>query len=86
MIQKGVIHNSAIYNNKLSWKAKGLIIYFLSAHNDNSVTFEELRISSKDGRDSLTNGLKELIEHGYIIRTQTRTENGSFGAWSYTIC
>jgi len=81
MINKNVLHNE-----NLSWKARGIIGYLLSLPDDWNLYTEELeRHSNKDGRESLASGIKELINNGYIIREQARTERGSFGAWNYTV-
>ena len=39
----------------------------------------------KDGVDSICAGVRELEEHGYVIRQRVRNTNGQLGAIEYTI-
>lgn len=39
----------------------------------------------KDGVDSICAGVRELEEHGYVIRQRVRNPNGQLGAIEYTI-
>ncbi|WP_036605308.1 helix-turn-helix domain-containing protein [Paenibacillus assamensis] len=69
-------------DDRLSWKAKGLLIYLLSKPEGWQVYESDLIKRSKDGRDSVRAGIKELISCGYLMRRQIR-ENGSFGRMEY---
>jgi len=81
MINKGVMKDE-----QLSWKARGLMGYLLSLPDDWIIHLSELeKHSSKDGRESLASGIKELIDLGYIVREQARKEDGNFGTWNYTV-
>ena len=62
-------------NKNLSWKAKGLMAFFLSSPDRVDLNLLDLSEYSKDGRDSLRAGLKELEDAGYIGSGQIR-ENG----------
>ncbi|MFO7295997.1 MAG: hypothetical protein C0P72_008235 [Clostridia bacterium] len=62
-----VVINKSIFNDKrLSWKAKGLMGYFLSKPDDWKITISDLIKQSKDGRDSVYSGLAELKKYGYL--------------------
>ncbi len=79
------IANSCLRDKRISWKAKGLMAYFMS--HDVTWIFRESKIidDSTDGRDSVRAGLKELITFGYLKKlTQTR-ENGKFSHIEYFI-
>jgi hypothetical protein len=39
----------------------------------------------KDGVDSICAGVRELEEHGYVVRERIRGSNGQLGAIEYTI-
>jgi len=48
-------------------------------------TTKGLACICKDGVDSITSALKELENHGYLIRQRIRYENGRLGDITYTI-
>lgn len=62
-------------DERLSWKAKGLLSYLLSKPANWRVYVSDLVKRSKDGKDAVYSALKELEAAGYIERHQTR-ENG----------
>ncbi|MFI2857528.1 helix-turn-helix domain-containing protein [Paenibacillus sp. JSM ZJ436] len=62
-------------DERLSWKAKGLLGYLLSKPSNWRVYVSDLVKRSKDGKDAVYSALKELEAAGYIERHQTR-ENG----------
>ena len=79
------LDNTFIKDISLSWKAKGLMTYFLSLPDDWTINFSEIEKHSSDGRDSLRSAIKELKEHGYLIVEQNKTEEGKFGEMVYSI-
>lgn len=40
---------------------------------------------SQDGKSSIQSALKELEENGYLVRVQTKDENGRFSSTDYTL-
>lgn len=75
-----------IYDNRLSWKAKGIMSYFLSRPDNWEFYVEEMKQHSVDKETAITTGIKELINAGYIKRTAKRNENGKFkGGYDYEI-
>ena len=74
------VHNNLILDEKLSWKAKGLLIYMLSRPTGWKYKSAEIAKNSTDGRDSVRNGLKELVENRYISR-----QKNSDGSLTYYI-
>lgn len=74
-----------IYDEGISWKAKGILAYFLS--RPDNWTFHEIEINkhSRDGRHGTRSGITELIEKGYIKRIQERNENGKFQGYIYEV-
>lgn len=72
-----VINNFICTDRRLSWKAKGIWLYAFSRPDDWTFHLSDLINQSTDGRDSLTNGLKELENCGYLEREQPR-DNGRF--------
>lgn len=69
-----VLNRTALNDERLSWKAKGIIAYMLSMPDDWKFYIEELAGHAKDGVDSLRSGIKELSKHGYVKRFPIRDE------------
>ncbi len=74
-----VMSNFHLRDVELSLKAKGLLSLMLSLPEDWDYTTKGLSCICKDGVDSITSSLKELENHGYLIRQRTRYENGRLG-------
>lgn len=64
-------------DDRLSYKAKGLLAYLLSKPDDWKVIVGNLVNSSKDGKASVYAGLKELKECGYYEKVPVRNEQGT---------
>jgi hypothetical protein len=71
-----VISNKIAKDKNLSYKAKGIWFYAFTKPDDWVFYEKDLIENSKDGRDAVRSGLKELEEHGYLHRFRTR---GPFG-------
>ena len=74
------VHNNLILDKNISWKAKGLLLYMLSRPTGWKYKSIEIAKNSTDGRDSVRNGLKELVENRYISR-----QKNSDGSLTYYI-
>lgn len=75
-----VMDKTALHDERLSWKAKGIIAYMLSLPDDWTFFLEELSTHAADGKDSLRAGLKELKQYGYLHRYPVK-ENGKIVKW-----
>lgn len=80
-----MINRSAIQDDNLSWKAKGVLVYLLSLPDDWRIYESELCTHSPDGLTTLKTSIKELISAGYIVREQDRDETGKFNGYIYNI-
>ena len=80
-----VMSNHHLRDKSLSLKAKGLLSLMLSLPEDWDYTTKGLARICKDGVDSICAGVRELEEHGYVIRQRVRNANGQLGAIEYTI-
>ncbi len=60
----------AVQDDNLSWKAKGLHLYLISRPDGWKIRAKDLLNKSKDGQQSLYNGLKELEEFHYLKRVR----------------
>ena len=80
MLNKGFLNDE-----RLSWKAKGILSYLLSLPDDWQIYEVEIQKHSADGITSLKSGIKELMENGYIKREQTRNDKGHFIGYKYQV-
>ena len=80
-----VMANHHLRNTELSLKAKGLLSLMLSLPEEWDYTTKGLSCICKDGVDSICAGVRELEEHGYVVRERIRNPNGQLGAIEYTI-
>lgn len=72
-----MIDKTFLEDDRLSFKAKGILAYLLSKPDNWKVIVGDLVKRSKDGRDSVYTGLKELKECGYYEKNPIRNENGT---------
>ena len=80
-----VMSNHHFRNTSLSLKAKGLLSLMLSLPENWDYTLKGLARICRDGVDSISAGVRELEQHGYLIRERVRNSNGQLGAIIYTI-
>ena len=80
-----VMSNHHLRDKSLSLKAKDLLSLMLSLPEEWDYTTKGLARICKDGVDSICAGVRELEEHGYVIRQRVRNPNGQLGAIEYTI-
>lgn len=76
-----IIGNETLNDERLSWKARGLLVYLLSKPDHWRTNIEYLASQSPDGIHSVRSGMKELEDVGYITRRKTQDRNGQ---WSTT--
>ena len=79
------MHKFPINDERLSYKAKGILCYLLSKPDDWQVYEVDLQNHADDGKTSVSNGIKELMEYGYIEREIRRNEKGHFKGYNYTV-
>ena len=80
-----VMSNHHLRDMSLSLKANGLLSLMLSLPENWDYTMKGLARICKDGIDSISGGIRELEEHGYLIRERVRGANGQLGSIEYTI-
>ena len=73
-----IIDNTALRDNRLSWKAKGLMAYMLSMPDDWTFYMDELQKHATDGKSSFRSGFNELKKLGYVERKRIQREDGTF--------
>lgn len=79
------VHKSFVFDNNLSAKAKGILLYFLSRPDDWQIYTSEVVKHMNDGQKSINSGIQELMDNNYVHRTQKRAENGVFKGFEYLI-
>ena len=74
-----IVDNNVIEDKRLSFKARGLLIYMLSKPDDWKFFTDELaKRSSKDGISAIKSALNEIEAAGYLSRKQGHKKNGQF--------
>ena len=79
-----ILDNTFIKDVNLSWKAKGLMAYFLSLPDDWEIHLSEIEKHATDGKATLRSAINELKEQGYL-KVEQRKVNGKFAEMIYTI-
>ena len=79
MLDKGFIDD-----DRLSFKAKGILTYLLSKPDNWKVIVKDLINHSADGKAAIYSGLKELQKHGYYKKSPVR-ENGVIARWESVV-
>lgn len=79
------IHNAALADGRLSFKARGILAFLLSRPPGWKTSAERLAKSGIDGERAVKSGLKELEAHGYLKRTRSHADgsdpNVPAGTW-----
>jgi len=80
-----MIDKTAISDERLSWKAKGVLAYLLSLPDNWEIYVTEIEKHSTDGEKSLRSGLKELEDAGYLEKEIIRDSTGKFSGSAYVV-
>jgi hypothetical protein len=80
-----IASNAASSDPRLSYKARGILMYLLSKPDNWKVIIADLAKQSPDGERAVRAGMQELIDHGYTQRKAVRDSKGRFIEWEYTI-
>lgn len=80
-----LMSNHHLRNKALSLKAKGLLSLMLSLPDTWDYTLKGLASICSEGIDAIRTAVKELEQHGYIVRKQLRGENGRIRDMEYII-
>lgn len=81
-----IVPNAWLRDDRLSWKAKGLLAY-LASHAEGFRVSQNLMLrAATDGRDSLLSGLAELEEAGYLVKAdRDRDDSGRYASYDYRL-
>ena len=77
-------------DKRLSWQARGLLVYLLGKPDHWKVSIEALKAETIDSRkptsrDGIYSMLDELSSAGYINRVQVRDESGRMACFDYIV-
>jgi hypothetical protein len=75
------ISNSLLEDNRLSWKAKGILSYLMSRPDNWKVNKVDIQRKATEGRDSVNSAIQELKEFGYLHIYKNISEKGQFDGW-----
>lgn len=78
-----VLSNEIIRDRRLSWRARGILIYLLSMPDDWRTTTAHLTSVGQEGRDSIRGALSELEMIGYLIRQKHQDDRGRWSTATY---
>ena len=73
-----VVANTGVQDERLSWRARGLLVYLLSLPDDWVVLMTDLVNRATEGRDALYTAINELKKQRYIVSPPPRRANGRF--------
>lgn len=80
-----IVANAAIRDERLSYKARGLLALIASHREGWGVTEKQLAAKSPDGISAVRSGLKELEGAGYLRRYRVRDDLGRLGGAHWVI-
>lgn len=80
-----MLNKDFLNDNRMSWRAKGLLAYLLSKPDDWEVMICDLVAKSTEGKSIVYNTLRELINIGYIERNKLRDSKGKITKWEYRV-
>jgi hypothetical protein len=80
-----IIRNDWLRDERLSWKARGLVAYLASHRVGWETSLEQLARAGKDGKDAVATGLKELVDLGYLKINRQRDEHGKVSGTDYDL-
>jgi hypothetical protein len=85
-----ILDKSISEDKRLGWAARGFLIYLLGKPDHWQVSIQALvnevsEASEKSARDRTYSIISQLIEAGYITRTQGKGEGGKFSSYDYVV-
>lgn len=85
-----VLSKSISEDARLSWAARGLLVYLLGKPDNWKISVESLRRQTegarvRTGRDGIYALLSELEQAGYLSREQQRGEGGRLSGVEYSV-
>jgi|GEM_PF-2989295 len=79
-----MLNKTPLSDDRISWRAKGIWAYLLSKPDNWTVREKDLMNKSTEGRDAVRGAIKELVDHGYILKIELR-EKGKYIGVEYSV-
>ena len=71
-----VVSNDIAQNHRLSYRARGVLVYILSRPDDWRTSADRLAKEGVEGRDAIRTALDELVLAGYACRVREQDDKG----------
>lgn len=78
-----MVPNHVVRDVRLSWKARGLLVWLLSMPDHWRTSSMALAKQGPDGREAVRTGLSELAAAGYLQRRKTQAADGTWSTSTY---
>jgi hypothetical protein len=78
-----IVGNAVLRDQRLSFKARGLLCLLLSLPDDWKINTAWLAAMAPDGRDAIQSGLRELEATGYVRRHRRQDHSGRWSTITY---
>ena len=78
-----VLGNDIIRDTRLSWRARGILVYLLSMPENWRTTASWLTSNGQEGRDAVRLALTELETIGYLKRQKHQDDRGRWSTATY---
>jgi len=79
------VDKSAIDDDSLSWRAKGLLVYLIAKPDNWNCNMKQLSGASAEGRDATRKAMQELAKAGYVKKKPHRTRSGTVRGWDWEV-
>lgn len=81
------VPNHILNDKRISYKALGLYVQIVQFQNSpgHKIYMKTLEGCKTDRRDSVSSGMNELIDAGYLAKEQLRNEKGQLSGVKYTV-
>lgn len=81
-----MLSNDWVRDKRLSWKARGLLVWLSSHAVGFQVSLDRItKASEKDGKEAVRTAIRELEAAGYLVREKIRDQRGRITSASYTL-
>jgi hypothetical protein len=77
--------NEWMRDPNLSFKAKGLLAYFLTHNAGYTIAFSQIVAQTADGKSAIRTAVEELVEQGYLVTNRTVNERGFNAGLAYIL-
>jgi len=72
------VANRALRDNRLSFRARGVLCWILSHVDDWRVRADQIADAGPEGRDAIRKALNELRSAGYLVQTKRQNDRGQW--------